>query len=102
MGAKGKNYARHITVEQLDKLENPTLEDILALVNGGNYDKFFRDKPREFPDGSREYMTAKGAKAYGRLTCLLYAVHRCANMEDYSGGYSMDDVVEELDYIIKE
>ena len=30
-----------ISVDGLNRLEYPTLEDILAVVNGGKYEKFF-------------------------------------------------------------
>jgi hypothetical protein len=97
---KGK---KTISVGRLDKLEHPTLEDILAVVNGGKYDKFFLKRYKEFSDGSREYLTKKGGKVYGRLVSILYAVARCTGIdENYNGGYTMEDVVEDLDDITKE
>lgn len=92
---KGKNYARCITQKQLDGLDNPTLEDIMAFVNGGGYDKFFRDRPKEFPDGSREFLTKKGGNVYGKLVSILYA---CARLTDADA----EDIVETMDNIISE
>lgn len=91
----GKNYARCITQKQLDGLENPTLEDVMAFVNGGRYDKFFRDRPYKFSDGSKEYLTMKGAKIYGKLVSILYA---CARLT----GADAEDIVETMDDIISE
>ena len=92
---------RKITVERLDSLGNPTLEDILAFLNGGKYEKFFLIHPREFPDGSRKFMTRKGGKLYGKLTSLVYAVARCTNVDrDYERGHTTEDVVEILDDIV--
>lgn len=86
---------RTISVDMLDKLENPTLEDILAVVNGGKYEKFFLKRRKEFPDGSREYLTKKGGEVYGRLVSILYAVARCT-------GITMEGIVEVLDDITTE
>lgn len=87
---KGKT----ISVGKLDKLEHPTLEDILAVVNGGKYEKFFLKRHKEFPDGSREYLTKKGGEVYGKLVSILYAVARCTG--------KTEDVVEALDGITTE
>ena len=83
-----------ISVDRLSKLEHPTLEDILAVVNGGKYEKFFRERPWRFPDGSREHLTKKGGEVYGRLVAILYAVARCTG--------ATKDVVERLDDITRE
>lgn len=84
-----------ISVDRLDKLEHPTLEDILAVVNRGKYEKFFLKRRKEFPDGSREYLTKKGGEVYGRLVSILYAVARCT-------GITTEDIVEVLDGITTE
>lgn len=92
-----------ISVDMLDKLEHPTLEDILAVVNGGKYEKFFLKRCKEFPDGSREYLTKKGGEVYGKLVSILYAVARCTGVdENYNGGHTTEDVVEALDDITRE
>ena len=94
---------RTISVYRLDRLEHPTLEDILAVVNGGKYEKFFLKRRKEFPDVSREYLTKKGGEAYGRLVSILYAVARCTGIdENYNGGHTTEDVVEALDDITRE
>lgn len=99
---KGKT----ISADELGRLEHPTLEDILAVVNGGKYEKFFLERRKEFPDGSREYLTEKGGEVYGRLVSVLYAVARCTgideNYNNYDGGHTMEDIVEALDDITKE
>lgn len=87
-----------ITQEQLDEMPRPTLEDILAFVNGGNYDQFFLPEPVTLEDGSQEVFTEIGAEAYNHLTALLYAVDRCTDMSStYIGGYTVNDMVERLD-----
>lgn len=92
-----------ISVDRLDKLEHPTLEDILAVVNGGKYEKFFLKRHKEFPDGSREYLTKKGGEVYGRLVSILYAVAKCTGIDkNCNGGHTTDDVVEVLDNITTE
>lgn len=92
-----------ITVKQLDANKYPTLEDVLAFVNGGRYQKFFLDHPKVDRDGTVEVFTLAGARAYGKLTSLLYAVDRLTQMtEMYKGGYNMNGVVEELDLIAHE
>ena len=92
-----------ISVDGLNRLEYPTLEDILAVVNGGKYEKFFLKRRKEFPDGSREYLTKKGGEVYGRLVSILYAVAKCTGIDDnYTGGHTTDDVVEALDEITTE
>lgn len=94
---------RPITAKQLDEMKYPTLEDVLAFVNGGKYQKFFLKRPKTYPDGSCEVFTPAGARAYGKLTSLLYAVDRLTCMtETYGGGYDMNGVVEELDSITHE
>lgn len=91
---------KKITVEQLDALKDPTLEDILALVNNGKYGKFFRDRPYEFSDGSRECMTLEGVRAYGRLTSILFACGGLAGNDELRA--SMCDIVDRLDGIAEE
>lgn len=94
---------RNITAERLDAVKYPTLEDVLAFMNGGKYQKFFLKHPKTYPDGSCEAFTPAGARAYGRLTSLLYAVDRLTQMtETYNGGYDMNGVIEELDLIVHE
>lgn len=98
-----KKHRKKISADALDRLEYPTLEDILAVVNGGKYEKFFLKRSKESPDGSREYLTRKGGETYGRLVSILYAVARCTGIdEDYSGGHATEDVVEALDDITRE
>lgn len=76
-------------------LGSPTLEDVMAAVNGGVYERFFLKRPRKYRDGSRECLTAKGAKVYGRLVSVLYA---CSMLTESS----VEDIVEELDMIANE
>lgn len=90
-----RNYASHITVEQLSSLKNPTLEDIMMLVNGGKYSPFFLQRPKVFKDGSREFFTRKGGKVYGKLVSILYA---CARLTDVN----VEDIVETMDNIVSE
>lgn len=92
-----------ITVDELGEKNAPTLEDILAFVNEGKYQKFFLDKPKVYPDGSVEEFTAKGARVYRKLIVILYAVDKLTQMtETYNGGYTIGAVVEELDSITHE
>lgn len=92
-----------ITTKQLDSKKCPTLEDILAFVNGGKYQKFFLKRPKVHPDGSVEEFTPAGSRTYKKLTSLLFAVDRLTQMtEMYNGGYNMSGVVEELDLITHE
>jgi len=84
-----------ITTKKLDELKNPTLEDLLAVMNDGKYDRFFLRRPREFPDGSRQFMTRKGNKMYDRLTSILYAVARLTDVD-------MENTVETLDTIVRD
>lgn len=98
-----KRMGRRITVERLDAMDYPTLDDVLAFVNDGEYEKFFLRRPKVSRDGSLEYLTKKGARVYGRLTSILFAVDRLTQMtETYDGGYNMNTVVEELDSIVDE
>ena len=83
-----------ITKARLDSYGNPTMEDILAFVNGGKYDRFFLERPREFPDGSRKYLTRKGAAVYGRLVSVIYACARCTGVDE--------DLVDTMDNILTE
>lgn len=98
MRTKGlsRNYASHITKEGLDSLKNPTLEDVLMFVNDGKYSPFFLKHPKEFKDGSREFLTRKGAKVYGKLVSILYACARLTDADD------VENVVETMDRIISE
>lgn len=93
-----KRRSKSITPDQLDKMEYPTLEDILAVVNDGKYEKFFLERPKEFPDGSREYMTRAGGAVYGKLVSIIYAVARLTGIDEtYNEGHMTEDVVETLD-----
>ncbi len=87
-----KKTKKTITADKLDKLKYPTLEDILAVLNGGKYEKFFLSRPKIDADGHTEDLTAKGAKVYEKLTSILYA---CARL---TGG-EVENIVEELDTI---
>lgn len=92
-----------ITVDGLARMDHPTLEDILAFLNGGRYRKFFLERPKVYPDGSVEEFTTVGARAYRKLIAILYAVERLTQMtEMYDGGYTIEGVVEELDSITHE
>lgn len=92
-----------ITVDELERKSAPTLEDILAFVNGGKYQKFFLKRPKVYHDGSVEEFTTAGARAYRKLVAILYAVDRVTQMtETYKGGYTIEGVVEELDSITRE
>ena len=91
---------KRITKKELDSRGWVALEDILAFVNGGKYDKFFRDSPRAFKDGSKEYLTRRGASAYGRLVSILYACARVVGNDETSA--SVEELVEELDDVITE
>lgn len=91
---------RKVTVERLDSLGNPTLEDILAFVNGGKYDKFFRSRPYVFKDGSKEYLTVKGVKMYCRLISIIYACVSAVGSSKIAN--SVERLVEELDRIAEE
>ena len=84
--------AKKITASALDKMETPTLEDILAVVNGGRYERFFLKRIKTYSDGSRNGLTRRGGKVYGDLVSLLYA---CARI---TGG-DVEDIVETLDDI---
>jgi hypothetical protein len=88
---------RKVTVERLDSFGNPTIEDILAFVNGGKYGKFFRSRPYVFKDGSKEYLTVKGSKLYRRLISTIYACVRAVGNEKIAN--SVEGLVEELDRI---
>lgn len=92
-----------ITVDELERKSAPTLEDLLAFVNGGKYHKFYLKKPKVHPDGSVEEFTTVGARAYRKLITILYAVDTLTQMtETHNGGYTIGDVVEELDSITHE
>ena len=88
---------RKITAERLDSFGNPTLEDILAFMNGGKYDKFFRSRPYVFKDGSKEHLTVKGAKMYRRLISIIFACARAVGNDKIMN--SAEELVEELDGI---
>ena len=91
VGGRGSRSAVKITAKKLCSMGKPTLEDLLAFVNNGKYDRFFLKRPRESPDGSRETFTKKGGKLYDDLVTLVYAIARCVG--------STDDVVKRLDEI---
>lgn len=84
-----------IKFSELDKIENPTLADILTVLNGGKAEKFFLKKAKQDGDGYKQPFTAKGAKLYGALTSILFAVGRLT-------GDSTEDTVETLDEIANE
>ena len=84
---------KRISVGGLSPEKHPTLEDIMAFVNGGKYERFFLSKPKIFPDGSQKDMTAKGQKVYSALINILYA---CANL---TGEDEVEQIVSELDDI---
>ena len=92
--------AKKITEEELDSKGWCSLEDILAFVNGGKYEKFYLSRPKEYSDGSRQFLTRKGAKVYGRLVSILYACARVCGDDDTSA--AVNELVEELDSIINE
>ena len=101
MKVKNRRRNASITVDELEQKSSPTLEDLLAFVNGGKYQKFFLKKPKVYPDGSVEEFTTVGARAYRKLITILYAVDTLTQMTDtYNGGYTIGDVVEELDSIV--
>ena len=103
MKKRRRRRSKHITLDQLDKMKHPTLEDILAVVNDGKYEKFFLERHMEFPDGSREYLTVFGSVMYRKLVSILYAVARCTGIDEtYNGGHMTGDVVEALDDIARE
>ena len=94
--------AKRITAEQLDKLPGPTLEDLLAVMNGGHYASFFRQRPLVAVHDGREtsdHLTRAGAKAYYRLVALLYAVARCTGVGQSGSDCTMKGVVDRLDDI---
>ena len=94
---------KNITVDRLGRMSHPTLEDILAFLNGGRYRKFFLERPKVYPDGSVEEFTAAGSRIYRRLVAVLYAVERLTQMTaTHKGGYTIEGVVEELDSITNE
>lgn len=98
-----RQRGRTVTAERLDATKYPTLEDVLAFIDGGKRRKFFLERPKACHDGSVEVFTPVGGRAYRRLTSLLCAVDRLTQMtETYNGGYDMDGVVEELDSIAHE
>lgn len=66
-----------------------TLEDILNTLGSK---KTFLDKIIIDEDGGRQPFTKGGAKAYKKLTEILYAVGGLTNTD-------MNDIVEELDSI---
>ena len=86
----------------LSAIQHPTLDDLLAYLNGGRHERFFLKRPRVAEDGSIETLTRKGARLYGRLTTLLYACARTTGMEVYNGGDTVNDIVEGLDEISEE
>lgn len=66
-----------------------TLEDILIALGSK---KPFLDKVIINEDGGRQSFTKGGAKAYEKLTEILYAVGELTHTD-------MNDIVEELDSI---
>lgn len=84
-----------ISVAGLDAKEFPSLEDILAVVNGGRYGRFFLKRVKVDAEGRRDGLTQEGARVYGRLVSILYAVARLTD-------HDMEDAVETLDGITAE
>lgn len=69
-----------------------TLEDILVALGSK---KPFLNKVIINEDGGRQLFTKGGAKAYEKLTEILYAVGELTNTD-------MNDIVEELDSIVNQ
>lgn len=69
-----------------------TLEDILVALGSK---KPFLDKIIIDEDGERQPFTKGGAKAYEKLTEILYAVGELTNTD-------MNDIVEKLDSIVNQ
>lgn len=82
----------HITQKQLSGKKYPTLEDILAFVNGGKYERFFLNKVKVLSDGGIKSMTKKGARVYQSLVAILNACAKVTDTDLYA-------TVEELDHI---
>lgn len=92
-----------ITQAQLCSEKHPTLEDVLAFVNCGKYVRFFLERPKDRPDGRREFFTRRGAAVYERLIALLYAVDRLVRPDAmHDGRYTMNEIVEKLDEISRD
>ena len=85
--------AKKITASALDKMETPTLEDILAVFNGGRCEGLLLKRIKTYSDGSRNGLTRRGGKVYGDLVSILYA---CARI---TGG-DVEDIVETLDGMV--
>lgn len=82
--------------KKLDGIKNPTLEDILIALNGGKNEKMFLKHVQRDDDGYvTKTFTVKGAKLYGALTSILFAVGRLT-------GDRTEDTVETLDEIANE
>lgn len=92
---KTRQRVKRITADELSHKKCPTLEDIMAVVNGGKYEKFFLNEVKKFKDGSREPFTIKGAKVYADLVNILYA---CARLTEGD----VEDIVETMDGIADE
>lgn len=88
---------RRITATQFNRMKVKTLDDILALVNGGRYDGFIRKRPKVI-DGNTAWtescFTKAGEDAYATLCEILFAVGELLSVEAYR---SIEDAVCELD-----
>lgn len=82
--------------KKLDEIKNPCLESILIALNGGKKEKMFLKHVQRDKDGYvTKTFTRKGARLYGDLTSLLFAVGRLT-------GADTEDIVETLDSIANE
>jgi hypothetical protein len=66
-----------------------TLEEVLNILGSS---KPFREEPIRNEDGMQTYLTNSGARAYGKLTTILYGVGELCDVD-------MNDIVEQLDEI---
>lgn len=82
--------------KKMDKLPvNPTLEDIMAVVNGEVYQDFFKESPQRREDGGIDPFTRKGAKVYNDLCYVLRGAAKLAGC----GGQEVERIIERLDGI---
>lgn len=70
-----------------------TLEEVLQ--KDFNCKRPFYKNPKKNADGSREYLTKAGSKAYSQLTEMLYNIGAITETD-------MNEVVERLDQIVNE
>ena len=76
-----------------------TLEDILQEYFGCKGNAFLK-RPREIYDGTCEYFTKSGSKAYGRLESLLEDLEKLGAFEGLD--ISAMDIIDNLDEIVRE